>query len=288
MAQARRAKGARVLAWSLCLGKVVDRLFQLEEFMEGVAYDVDPHFDMITNATKRSMNEEKPLSIFSVVSFIPKIESIRLGIFDLAKAEGYYSINILHRSLIEHYTKAIYLWIKTIENTDDEVGIDYWVFGTDKEVVDYAKALSDSYTLLGIANKESPNETLKRMGFLDGDKSITKIKNKTQQFSYKNMVKYISTSTKMREKGVAPIINKVFPMYSELSSCVHGGPESVGAYEKGLDSLAGKLEFSVFSSLSVTWLSYELLSQYEEAMRPLCQVSANHLFEYLNGGNQSE
>lgn len=266
----------------------MDKLLQLEELMEGLAEDVDPHFDVISDAIKRSMNKEKPLSIFSVVSFLPKIESIRLGVFDLARVEGYYSINILYRSLIEHYIKAIYLWIKTIENNNDEVGIDYWIFGSDKEIVDYARALGDSYSLLGIINKESPKQTLERMGVLDGDKSITKIKNRTEQFNYKNMVRYISTNTKMKEKGVAPIINKIFPMYSELSSCVHGGPESVGAYEKGFDSISDILGFSVFASLSIRWLSYELLCQHEEAMRPLCEVSASYLFKYLNGDAQSD
>ena len=123
----------------------MDKLLQLEELMDGLAEDVDPHFDVISDAIKKSMNKEKPLSIFSFVSFLPKIESIRLGVFDLARAEGYYSINILYRSLIEHYIKAVYLWIKTIENNNDEVGIDYWIFGSDKEIVDYARALSDSY-----------------------------------------------------------------------------------------------------------------------------------------------
>lgn len=139
--------------------------------------------------------------------------------------------------------------MKTVENKDDEIGVDYWIFGRDQENIDYAKALSRSYGLIGITPQKEPVDALKEMGIPSTEKSASLIRRKTDQFKYKNMRHFIATQINTKETGVAPILGSIFLRYSELLSCVHSGPDSVSAYEHGPASISEILEMATFSSL---------------------------------------
>ncbi len=258
----------------------MDKLFEIEELLEDMAEMLEPHLEILPVTLSKVKTFEKPLSVFSMTSFLAKIEAIRIGIFEVAKIEEHYSMNILYRSIIEHFIKSQYIWIKTIESDNDEIGIDYWLFGRDQENIDYAKALHQSYSLVGISPEKTPIETLKEIGVISNERSGTQIRKRTEQFSYKNMTHYIVESTKMKESGSAPILSSIFPRYSELSSCVHGGPESVGTYGNGPDSMLEIVEMSTFASLHTRWLSFLLLYQYDESMEPLCQISQDFLHRF--------
>ncbi|WP_321323526.1 hypothetical protein [Thiomicrorhabdus sp.] len=258
----------------------MDRLLEIEELLEDMAEMLEPHLELLPAILAKVKTFEKPLSVFSMTSFLAKIESIRIGIFEVAKIEEHYSMNILYRSIIEHFIKAQYIWLKSIELDNDEIGIDYWLFGKDQENIDYTKALHQSYTLLGITPTKSPLETLKELGVISNEKSASQIRKRTEQFAYKNMTHYIAESTKMKESGVAPILSSIFPRYSELSSCVHGGPDSVEAYRNGPDAMLEIIEMSTFASLYIRWLSFVLLYQYDESMNPLCQISQGFLHRF--------
>jgi len=264
----------------------MDRISELEEMLEDLAEDIEPHLPLIPEFLSNLQDTDKPLSIFSMTSFFPKIESIRHGIFEVAKAEEYYSLNILYRSLIEHFVKAQYIWLKTTTSKDDAVGIDYWLFGQAKENIDYAKALQHSYSLVGMKPKESPIDTLKKMGVISKDKSASQIRKKTDQFVYKNMVHSTGEFLKNHKSSVAPILTKFFPRYSELSSYVHGGPESVGAYEKGTDAVIEAIELSTFASLYTRWSAFILFYQYDKNVNPLCQITRAYLDKFA-GHNKS-
>lgn len=263
----------------------MDNLYEIEGFLEDLAEEIEPHLDLIPEFLSTLKETDKPLSIFSMTSFFPKIESIRLGIFEVAKIEEYYSLNILYRSLIEHFIKAQYIFMKTVENKDDEIGIDYWVFGRDQENIDYAKALSQSYGLIGINPEKEPMDALKEIGVLSKEKSASLIRKKTDQFKYKNMTHYIADQINTKETGVAPILGSIFPRYSELSSCVHGGPDSVSSHENGPASITEILEMATFSSLYTRWSSLILFYQYSEKVEPLCQITQKYLHQFAGHKN---
>ncbi len=249
-----------------------------EELLDDLAGEIDPHIETISKFLEKLKETDKPLSIFSTTSFIPKIESLRIGIFELAKIEEYYSLNILFRSSIEQFIKFQYLWMKTIENKNDEIGIDYWVFGGQQEKIDYVKALSQSYQMLGISSAKSALETLQDLGILSNELSAGQIKKRTEQFTYKSMTFYISEKVKKGES--LPILNAVLPRYSELSSCVHGGPESVSIFSESIINEA--IEFSTFASLYTRYLSWVLMAQYEKGIFPVCGIVKKYLDKYLN------
>jgi hypothetical protein len=258
----------------------MEDIFEIEDMLEELAEEIEPHLPLIPEFLSNIKNTDKPLSIFSMTSFFPKVESIRAGIFEVAKIDEYYSLNILFRSLIEHFVKAQYIWMKTVENNDDEIGIDYWLFGRDQENIDYVKALKQSYSLVGINPEISPVETLKEMGVISKDKSASQIRKKSEQFKYKKMTHYIANKLKSKENGAAPILSSIFPRYSELSSCVHGGPDSVGTYEKGPEGVKEIVEMATFVSLYTRWSAFILFYQYEKSVEPLCKITQKYLHKF--------
>jgi len=264
----------------------MEDLIEIENMLEELAEEIEPHLPVMEGFLSNLKNTDKPLSIFSMASFFPKVESIRIGIFEVAKIEEYYSLNILFRSLIEHFVKAQYIWIKALGTKNDEIGIDYWLFGRDQENIDYAKALQQSYSLVGVHPHKSPVEILKEMGVISKDKSVNQIRTKSEQFKYKNMTRYIADQLKAKENGVAPVLSSIFPRYSELSSCVHGGPDSVGAYKKGPDAVKEIIEMATFASLYTRWSTYILFYQCEKAVEPLCQITKKYLHKFT-GHNKS-
>lgn len=264
----------------------MEDLFEIENILEELAEEIEPHLPLMHGLLSSLKSTDKPLSIFSMASFFPKVESIRIGIFEVAKIEEYYSLNILFRSLVEHFVKAQYIWMKTVGSKSDEIGIDYWLFGRDQENIDYAKALQQSYALVGMQPNVSPVEILKDLGVISKDKSANKIRTKSEQFKYKNMTYYIADQLRAKENGAAPILSSIFPRYSELSSCVHGGPDSVGVYEKEPDAVKEIIEMATFASLYTRWSTYILLYQYEKSVEPLCQISKKYLHNFI-GHNKS-
>src|SRR3990172_4058495 len=55
-----------------------------------------------------------PMTYFALMSFIPKIESLRIGIFNLVEIDEYYSEKILFRCCCEHFLNFKYIFIRLI------------------------------------------------------------------------------------------------------------------------------------------------------------------------------
>lgn len=261
--------------------KTMATINEIEFFLEDYAEEIEEHFFNIPKFLSNLEKINKPLSIFSMTSLFPKIESIRLGIFEVAKINEFYSVNILYRALIEQSIKAQYLWMRIVESKDDEIGVDYWVFGKDQENIDYAKALQHSYSLIGIAPELSAIEILKKYGVILDKKSGNEIRLKQEQFKYKNMVRYINEKLKKDKSSVPSILTSIFPLYSELSSCVHGGPDSTDSYQNGAEKLQNIVTISTFISLYIRWLSFTLFYQYDKSFDSLCSITQKYLIKYL-------
>jgi hypothetical protein len=142
----------------------MDRISKLENLLEEFAEAKEPFQHLIPELFDNLESVDKPLSLFSCFSFIPRIESLRLGLFELAKIDEDYSFKILYRSLIEHMVKSLYLYLKTLEANDDQVGIDYWKFGQAQENLDFAKAANCSLKALRQESEELPIDIIKRLG----------------------------------------------------------------------------------------------------------------------------
>ena len=58
---------------------------KLEEIADSVAEQLDEHMNIIGKFALNTKNTKFPSTYFALFGFIPKIESIRISIFELAK-----------------------------------------------------------------------------------------------------------------------------------------------------------------------------------------------------------
>ena len=66
----------------------MENISEIENMLEELAEDIEPHLPLIPKFFSNIKITDKPLSIFSMTSFIPKVESIRIGIFEKWRAYG--------------------------------------------------------------------------------------------------------------------------------------------------------------------------------------------------------
>lgn len=261
---------------------------ELRLLLEDLADEVDDKLPLMKQAMDGVSDSDQPLSIFAVFSFFTRVESICLSIFALAKNQEYYSLGILFRSLLEHFVKAQYINYKVLELSDDSIGIDYWVFNREKEEIDYVKALSNSYALHGLEPAKPPIEILKDIGVISKEKSARQIRAKVEQFTYKNMIQYLSNVGAGKEAGPLSLLSKMLPEYSTLSSFVHGGPESANAYELGEDRMNNIVLHATFATLMSRYCLLVLLYQRDKRVEPLLIISQNYLGRFLQTMEQAD
>lgn len=259
----------------------MNRISEIEDFLEDLAEELEPDFYDIPKILKNMLDTNQPLSIFSATLFAPKIDSIRAGIFEVAKIEENYSLQILYRSLIEQFIKCQYISMKAMSSSDDTIGIDYWLFGQDQEKIDYVKSVVDSYSMIGIKPKMDPDKFLEEAGVIGSSKSKSLIRKKTDQFRYKNMTRYISDALNSTEDSTFSILKFIFPLYSELSSCVHGGPGSINAYDLTDERVVNIINIATFATLFTKYLTFLHYFQFDNRAKLLCQVTKKYLDKFV-------
>tara|TARA_R110002073_G_scaffold27126_5_gene88098 strand:- start:894 stop:1715 length:822 start_codon:yes stop_codon:yes gene_type:complete len=254
-----------------------------EQLLEEMAEEIDPYFlrlhDFLFNKLRST---EQPLSLFSTTSFAPKVDSLREGIFITLRRQEFYSARILFRASIEHTVKAQYLFFETTRNKNDQVGIDYWAFGSDQETVNYVKSLENAYKILRIKPNKSAAEILRDIGIISEEKSANLIKKKTEQFLYKKMVESVANSLNSSRED--SLLSTILPRYSELSSYVHGGPASVDGGGLSQESFEEMIEASTFFSLLTKYTSYNLIYKYDKEIEPLASITMKYLTKFISNG----
>jgi hypothetical protein len=248
-----------------------------ENFFENLAEDIEPHLPTIKTHILNFKISAKPLSHFSLFSMFPRIESIRLGIYASARINESYSSNILFRSLLQHTIKFNYLFMKTISLTSDEVGIDYWTFGNRQENIDYMKNLAAGYALFGINPAKPLLEIFKELGIVSADSSQSAIKQRAEQFQFKKMVRYITDQTVKKKDYETSTVLQFFPLYSELSSFVHGGPQSIS---KTRVDVKTAIDISSVSSLSARHMHMIAGYQYDKQLHDVTIICKKYLDDY--------
>lgn len=262
----------------------------LEDLLEELAEKQEPFMALIPNFLSNIKAIDKPISVFSTFSFLPRIESIRAGIFEMAKIDDIYSAKILYRSLIEHWVKFQFLLLKTLEAKDDAVGIDYWFFGQGQENLDFLKSLKSIRSFLNINDDKLPIDELKDLGAIPKELSGTKIQSRLDQFKYKNMTNYlIENYSKSSKKSEMNCFLEVFPRFSLLSSYVHGGPDSIKSEGPLNDNFNVIINTATIASLSTRQFSFLLLYQYDKGFGELVNIAREYteLHQQYNNASQA-
>lgn len=261
---------------------------KIKEFDAVVSEVLDNQGRKLAPLLKSSSTPETLKSIFS---FFAKTTEIRNAIYKLQPSKNLYAINILHRALIEHYLKLFYMYCRLLKEKNDAVGKDYMEFCS----------LYECNTLLSnMKNLEYLSEKIKNLNqdeFLrDFDSRFAKytkkeIREKQEQFQYKNILKYINAFIKEGNARQIDDENRIwFSMniiaeYAQLSSCTHGGPESnstmiLRCNKKELSLEIRKRIEGVF--LMDIQISYMLFSAfYQENKKPFILTSMKKIFNVL-------
>lgn len=194
------------------------------------------------------MNSEYSSTGLVLYHFVYASQVIKIGVFDLIEARNIYSINILFRSLLDHYLRFLYIIFDFAEQKEDTAGEHYLKFNRASEELNYA------FSLLNMS--EIANKDIEDINVFDlirehhpelEDYSNTKLKKEIKKYSTKNLVsKVVDTLSKSEKDQSLDFILKLLPQYSDLSSFVHGGMGSTHSLGmlNGFDSeeLTDKLE----------------------------------------------
>lgn len=261
----------------------------LEELLEELAEKQEPFMELIPKFLSNIKSIDKPISVFSIFTFLPRIESIRAGIFEMLKIDEIYSAKILYRSLIEHWVKFQFLLLKTLDAKDDAVGIDYWFFGQGQENLDFTKSLKSIRLFLNINDDILPIDELKKLQAIPKELSAAKIRSRLEQFKYKNMTNYLidNYSTISKKRDIIWFL-EVFPRFSLLSSYVHGGPNSINSEDPLSDDFDVIVNTATVASLSTRQFTFILLYQYDKKFGELVNFAREYTERHQQYNNATK
>lgn len=98
-----------------------------------------------------------PKTLESMFILIRAIEAMKNSVFVLAETKNLYSINVLNRSLIEHFIRIHYILLKSMEEkdtNDDSIGVRYFDTLYKKEQLDSGNAIKKYASLVNVDTPE--------------------------------------------------------------------------------------------------------------------------------------
>jgi len=196
----------------------IDHFQQLHALIE---IEIDPVFASL----QESVYSSYPSTFSSFLSLMARIDFICTGILEVSRDGNIYSARILFRSMIDHFLKSQYLFVRWGKERTDDVGNEYLHFCNLIEQVRLSDAYRKKNRLLN-QEKETLTFELIRRSFPELASFTNKeIENKASQFSYGKIISYIANAVYKNE--ILPeeaFLPATFPFYADLSSFVHGGP----------------------------------------------------------------
>ncbi len=245
----------------------------LNEIAESIADELDEHFGLVQEVALAIPKSEFPFTFLALLGFIPKVESIRIGIFEIVEVGEFYSAKILFRAIAEHFLKCQYIFLRHIDEKSDDPGKDYFIFSRAKEELDFAKSLQTRAEVLGTQMGIDPIEILRKLDVRLKDETSKSLKARADQFTHRNIVAYVSNKLDAgSEVRKAEFLANIIPAYSELSSFVHGGPSTL-RYSQACSNtqmaeqeLRSDAALSLQMSLAVRAYTFLLLAQQDKRM----------------------
>ncbi len=153
-------------------------------------YEVNiPH---LANVSDSKNNAE---TIKSIIGLSNGCHSIKTGILSAIEENNIYVANILFRSLIEHYTKALFVIYRFSKEKNNDVGKDNLIFAKAHEIKSYGNALKLYKSLLNEDDSTVNYSTaIEKFSAEAADKSSTELKDASNQFKYRNIIKFCNCS----------------------------------------------------------------------------------------------
>ena len=164
-------------------------------------------------------------TLMGTFSLSGRIDFISESILLLLENNHIYAAKILFRSLVEHFLKSQYIFLRWAIDKTDLVGEEYIKLCNYNEEIDFAVAYKKRGILLGAQVSESPIEMIRKIHPQYSNITEKQLKQKISQFSYKKIIEFITSNIyKTGLDSSESFIPNLLIHYSDLSSFVHGGP----------------------------------------------------------------
>lgn len=216
-------------------------------------------------------SDKIPKTANTFLLFIAKTNFIKESIFELSESQNIYAINILFRSLIEHYLRFKYIFFRVLGDKNDSIGEEYLKLCSLSENIDTGKAWKDIAKMLENNPTADPYELLKEFNPDFNKYSKEEITKASEQFRYKNIIRFINSKLNKDNKFEGnEFLMKLIPIYSDLSSFVHGGPSAdkklfeTQDEKERLEEVLHKIELSFMIAATVKMFSYLVFYQYDK------------------------
>jgi Family of unknown function (DUF5677) len=204
----------------------------------------------------------------SMLSLYVRLGFLKNGMLDVAETDNLYAFNVLFRAFLEHFLKANYIYMRWVIEKSDMTGENYQSLDV-LEVYDYLKAWKWVSNKTDRELEASPKEKIKQLFPGTDNAKLKELDEIQKKFKYRQLIHSINSMLKDSDIN---ILHKIVPVYSELSSFVHGGPyvdSLLAKYTSELERNQYLVETSdltvvMFCSL-VSWLccmSAEIDNQY--------------------------
>lgn len=169
----------------------------------------------------------KTIQVF--IQFITNMDFLKTGIFDLCESDNLYAANILYRSMIEHHLRFMYVWFRHLKERTDSAADDYLTSCYLDEAIKYGKSWRRVAKLVGDVPGEDPITVIRRIHPGLVNESAKSIQEKADKFKVPIIMEFLiqnwRSSDAMKESR-PDVLMKLLPLYSELCSFVHGGPDA--------------------------------------------------------------
>jgi Na+/phosphate symporter len=166
-----------------------------------------------------------PKSMLTIYSKVLQIESIKKNLENSDK--NFYCSQVLLRILFEHYLVGYYMYFKTVNDENDEIGEVYFGEYFKSELIKRENYCFGLDKLKGEVKHNNIQGYLEKYEILKNldESEIQNIHKKASQFNIRKIIKYLFEHQKVseEEKAKHKMLFGFLEKYNKLSSYVHGG-----------------------------------------------------------------
>jgi len=165
----------------------------------------------------------------ALFGFVFKINSLKTSLFDCVESGNPYVFRIVFRCLCEHYLKFTHIFMRFLEEKNDDAGTDFFAYCGASEAQEYAKSLNFAEGLIGSEYSTDFDHLVKKYYPKAANLSVRKLKAKSAEFRYREILRRLAeTRPKLISKEI-PFLASIVPAYAEYSAFVHGGPMAMSS-----------------------------------------------------------
>lgn len=160
----------------------------------------------------------------ALFGFVFKTNSLKTALFDCIESENPYVFRIVFRCLCEHYLKFTHIFMRFLEEQNDDVGTDFFAYCGASEAKDYAKSLNLAESLIGSEYSIDFDHLVKKYYPKAANLSSRSLEAKSAEFRYREILRRLAKKRPELISKEIPFLASIVPAYAEYSAFVHGGP----------------------------------------------------------------